>query len=299
MGAGASAGEKVELQQSYAAWEQATTAGELADDAFLALLEKHAPGLHQKATADGTGPAAAKALRSQFETAKRKLQAKAQAEAEDQSSSAAAGEAATPPPQPPALQKLYSWAPDKGTNLARGLAANMLRSEPLRLVELHIAEQKISALLDTGAERCAMSAGAAARCGLQPLVDESFGGLAGGIGTAAKHGRVHYAKVHIKTQEARPTGDSAAAGATSDPPTEATGATKEGDKPTAAAPPLFEVAFDVMSWPPHVTFDAILGIDFLVRYKALIDVCGNTLRLVAPSGENLVAVLGLDGAPMP
>ena len=54
-----------------------------------------------------------------------------------------------------------------------------------------------------------------------------------------------------------------------------------------------------MSFPPHTTFDAILGIDFLVRYQALIDVVGNTLRLVTPAGENLVAVLKLDGEPAP
>ena len=52
-----------------------------------------------------------------------------------------------------------------------------------------------------------------------------------------------------------------------------------------AAPVQCEVAFEVMDWPPHVNFAAIVGIDFLARHKAVIDVCGDSLQLVAASGD--------------
>ena len=55
-------------------------------------------------------------------------------------------------------------------------------------------------------------------------------------------------------------------------------------------------AFDVMDWPPHVNFAAIVGIDFLARHKAVVDVCGDSLHLVAASGEKVAAALRL-GSP--
>ena len=63
------------------------------------------------------------------------------------------------------------------------------------------------------------------------------------------------------------------------------------------SPPMFEVAFDVMSWPPNVNFECIIGIDFLVRYKAKIDLLSNTLQLCTPSGEDVSAKLRKDGEP--
>ena len=257
MGAGASAEDKAELQRSYAAWNQATADGKpLNDEGFLALLKEHAPGLHTKVSAEGTGPAAAKALLSQFESAKRKLQMQALQKASKENVLGATP--ADPPPQPPTLQKLYSWAADKSTNLQRGLKSNAFEKVPLRLVDLSIADISIAALLDTGAEHSALSTSASERCGLKPLVDESFGGVAGGIGTTSKQGRVHYAKITVK------------------------GAAGTGVQ--------LEAAFDVMEWPKSATFDAILGIDFLVRYKAIIDVCGNALTLVDGANAEKVQV---------
>ena len=52
----------------------------------------------------------------------------------------------------------------------------------------------------------------------------------------------------------------------------------------------------VMAWPPHVNFVAIIGIDFLARHKAMIDVCGNSVKLVAASGQSVEAKLRTDGA---
>ena len=288
MGAGASAADKAELQQAYAAWEQATAAGQsLSDEEFVQLLERTAPGLHGKATAEGSGPAAAAGLRSQFEMAKRKLQMKALGASAKLKQSVEA-------PAPPMIQKLYSWAPSRQVNLQRGLAAGLLKSEPLRLIDLSVGEVRVAALLDTGAEHCAMSSDGAARCGLQPLVDETFGGTVGGIGTAAKHGRVHYAKVTFKGPVAAPAGTEEAGGG-SDGVAADRNNTNGADAPVpAGGAPLFEVAFDVMDWPPHVKFEAIIGIDFLARYKAVVDVGANALRLVAPTGEKAEAVLRLE-----
>ena len=98
-----------------------------------------------------------------------------------------------------------------------------------------------------------MSTTNAARCGLRPLLDESFGGTSHGLGTASKHGRVHYAKVKA-----------------------ATGCGSSAD---------LEVAFDVMEFPSHATFDAILGIDFLARHRALIDVCECALVVTIPTAD--------------
>ena len=342
MGAGASTADKVELQRAYAAWEQATAPGQpdLTDEAFLKLLETAAPGLHAKASSAGSGTAAAASLRSQFETAKQKLQMRALGKSSGKVSRQPSGDAPAPPP----IQKLYSWAPDKQTNLRRGLAAGMLGSEPLRILDLAIGGVSVPALLDTGAEHCAMSEEGAKRCGLAPLVDDSFGGTAGGIGTTAKHGRVHYAKVTLgkPAPEAANSSGKASGKAGADAKAtdaKATAAEREAvsamsmkeikeelgklkaeyvvkvdttgfvekaeyvdallaarRRPAAegAAPVHFEVAFDVMTWPPHVSFVAIIGIDFLARHKAMIDVCGNSVKLVAASGQSVEAVLRKD-----
>ena len=336
MGAGASTTDKLELQRAYAAWEEATAPGQpaLTDEGFLKLLKTAAPTLHQKATATGSGAAAAASLRSQFETAKQKLQMRALGKSSGRISRQPSESAPAPPP----LQKLYSWAPDKQTNLTRGLRAGMLGSEPLRLIDLSIGGVSVAALLDTGAEHCAMSPSAAKRCGLQPLVDESFGGVAGGIGTAAKQGRVHYAKVTLGKGVAAAPPDACAPAAAAAPASAGKDAAAEREaiaampikkiaeelkqlgawkddhgmyeksefvdallaarrkNPDAGPAPIqFEVAFDVMDWPPHVNFAAIVGIDFLARHKAVIDVCGDSLQLVAASGEKVAAALRKDG----
>ena len=110
MGAGASTADKLELQRAYAAWEEATAPGQpaLTNEGFLKLLETAAPTLHQKAIASGSGAAAAASLKSQFESAKQKLQMRALGKSSGRISRQPSGSAPAPPP----LQKLYSWAPD-------------------------------------------------------------------------------------------------------------------------------------------------------------------------------------------
>lgn len=366
MGAGASAtADPDELRSAYAAWQAAIVdahGSQLAPDAFLALLKRVAPGLHQKAMSAGEGGAslaAANSLQQQFVTTQAKLALRNQ----------------TPPspdPSPPPLAKFCSWAPSKAINLRRALAAGMLSSEPLRLIDVAIGCVRLSALLDTGAEHCALSAAAATRCGLQPLVDENFGGTAGGIGTTRRHGRVHYAKIqlgagrgaatrqpasdHLLTTSARdeegqeaeaakvsssgtaggermpastkvqgpttpsPTATNTGVGTgptrtvtatdvgagadsgfkvdpgcgfvTDNSPSNGTTGTSAGCgtnglsalAPTTSANQYYEVAFDVMEFPPHMAFDAIIGIDFLMRYRAKIDLVDSTLSIADATG---------------
>lgn len=156
-----------------------------------------------------------------------------------------------------------------------------------------------------------MSPSAAERCGLQPLVDESFGGTAGGIGTTTRQGRVHYAKLtlkHVAAAEEDAEGDEGLSVTQLKSLLKSRGVHEakinecterrdllallslSGPAVPQAAPQL-EVAFDVMTWPPHVDFEAIIGIDFLARNKGLIDVCRNTLQLTTLTGERLRAPL--------
>lgn len=274
MGAAASAHEKGELAAAYRKWDETTSQGDdITDEKFVALLQTCAPVLHARATAADTGLNAARALKSQFHTMRYRLRVMKGAQASctdpygpfEQKELTSDLVQSAPAPAPPALQKMYSWAKEKPANLQRGLAKGMLQREPLRLLDLKVADVQISALVDTGAEKCAISAACAERCGLKPLVDESFGGLSGGMGVVTKHGRVHYAKM----------GATCAHG-------------------TAIQ---LEVAVDVMQWPVHAHFDAILGIDFLTRYKAVIDVCDSSLSLHVPTsdvGESLSATASTD-----
>ena len=261
MGAAASADEKGALQAAYQKWDEATSQGDITDEKFVVLLQACAPVLHARVTAADTGLQAARALQSQFRTMGYRLRVMKDAQASSTDPDGAIERKApdsdptssAPASAPPALQKMYSWAEEKSANLQRGLAKGMLQREPLRLLDLKVADVRISALVDTGAEKCAMSAASAERCGLRPLVDESFGGLSGGMGVVTKHGRVHYAQM----------------GATC-----ADGTTIQ-----------LEVAVDVMQWPAHAHFDAILGIDFLIRYRAVIDVCDSSLSLYVRASD--------------
>ena len=109
----------------------------------------------------------------------------------------------------------------------------MLRSQA-RLVPLELNGERIVALLDTGAERSALGVEATARCGLGELVDDSFTRRVGGFGGATDGcGRVHYCEMIV------------------------------GGVP-------FRAAFDVLRFPANVEFEAIIGLDFLVRGRASI-----------------------------
>ena len=129
MGAGASAEDRRELQRCFAEFQEAPGAGDgLSDDDFEALMREHAPLLYCKAEESGDAPAAARALRVQFATAREKLAAR------------------DAPPVPGAKDRLAqraaarlkaahpAWASDAPTNLQKGLVHGMIRSHALRTV---------------------------------------------------------------------------------------------------------------------------------------------------------------------
>jgi hypothetical protein len=167
MGAGASAQDKAELQACFAAFVAAPGRGDGLDAAaFEALMRTHAPLLYCKAEDSGDVAAAARALRVQFAAAREKLAPADGPPKPDERARAAAEKSR-------ALRAAHDWARDVDTNLQRGLVAGLLHSHPLRLVTFSLGDERVVALLDSGAERCAMSAETADACGLRALIDDS------------------------------------------------------------------------------------------------------------------------------
>lgn len=124
--------------------------------------------------------------------------------------------------------------------------------ENLRALPTAAAVDVVVALVDTGAEHCAMSPSAAARLGLSHLQDSTFAGKVGGIGSGSGRGfgRIHFAPI----------------------------AFVDASRPRIA----FDAAFDVLEWPKSADFDAIIGLDFLVRNRARLDLDSSKLLLSCP-----------------
>ena len=147
-----------------------------------------------------------------------------------------------------------SWAHDRTTNLQRGLASGTLAVRSLPMITIEMSGVRLKALCDTGAQHCAISEAAVARCGLAHLVDVSFAKTCvGGIGgNARRYGRLHYAQLQCGDAE-------------------------------------LETGFDVICWPPSANdFDAIIGLDLLARAKAKIDLATSMIEL--ESGGSAVEV---------
>merc|ERR1712032_47809 len=103
----------------------------------------------------------------------------------------------------------------------------------------------IKAFVDSGAQMSIMSADMAESCELDGLIDERFAGMAVGVGTQKILGKVHYCQLEINGQH-------------------------------------FHNSFSILQGQK---MDIILGLDFLKRHQASIDLKKNALVLPASNTE--------------
>merc|ERR1719219_2633808 len=104
---------------------------------------------------------------------------------------------------------------------------------------------QIKAFIDSGAQMSIMSATMAKQCGLDKIIDERFAGMAVGVGTQKIVGKVHYCQLEINKN-------------------------------------YFHNSFSILEGQK---MEVILGLDFLKRHQASIDLRKNALVLPAHNVE--------------
>lgn len=124
-------------------------------------------------------------------------------------------------------------------------------------VDVSINNKPIKAFVDSGAQSTIMSKDCAERCGITRLIDTRFAGQAQGVGTAKILGRVHIA--HMKF------GNS-----------------------------VFPISITILE---SNTVDFLFGLDNLRRYRCVIDLVKNVLRIDGIDGPEEVSFLGESDIP--
>lgn len=101
-------------------------------------------------------------------------------------------QAQAPPPPPPVETPIQKNKKDAYETIPESfIGVEML------YVPVQVNDVETVALIDTGAQVTLMSLSFAQKCGLEHLIDESFGGVARGVGERKIHGRIWMADIQL------------------------------------------------------------------------------------------------------
>ena len=130
-------------------------------------------------------------------------------------------------------------------SLAHEHMPEVFTRQPMLIVRLKVNGCATRAMVDTGAQSTIISARTAVACGIMRLVDTRYAGMAKGVGTGVILGRVHMTPLVLGGQH-------------------------------------FYASFSVME---KADMDFLLGLDFLRRFGAVVDVGKGVLRLGVGEGR--------------